>query len=247
LKAHRCPLIDTAELYKNEEKVGEAIRNSGIPREELFISTKIWLCGREEEIGRDPSQGVDFAKQLVHDNLSRLGLSYIDLILIHSPHCKPYRLNVYRSLCELQQAGLVRHVGVSNYAVHHIQEIVQAGLPLPAVNQLELHPFLQRADLVRYCQERHIVLQAYSPLVKGKKMDHPTLVAIASKHGKTPAQVLIRWGLQMGFVEIPKSTHPHRIDENFHVFDFELDHRDMEEMHSLDAHYVSGWDPTKLD
>jgi len=245
VKTHGCRVLDTAEYYENEDVVGRVVRESGVKREDFFISTKLWVCDKAERYAKDPSKGIELTKKLFHENLNRLGLAYVDLYYIHSPHCPKERVNIYRALLDLQKEGLIRHVGVSNYGIHHIKEIEDAGLPLPAANQIELHPFKPRDELVAYCREKNILVQAYSPLAKGTRMNDPVLNSIAHKYNKSVAQVMIRWGLQMGFSQIPKSDNPKRIDENFNVFDFDLNEEDMKNIRELAAQdYNCTWDPT---
>eukprot|EP00873_Tetraselmis_striata_P004897 jgi/Tetstr1/425161/TSEL_015622.t1 len=156
------------------------------------------------------------------------------------------RLGMWRALVDLRAAGRVRSIGVSNYGTHHIDEIVADGGVLPAVNQVEVHPFLLREKLAAYCEDKGILIQAYSPLAKASKLRDPTLLRVAAKHGKSVAQVMIRFSLQKGYITLPKSQHPQRIAENAQVFDFELLPEDMRELNALDTRLPTGWDPTKL-
>jgi methylglyoxal/glyoxal reductase len=213
--------IDTAAIYRNERDVGQAIRESGIRREDIFITTKLW----------NAFQGYDRALSAYEESLERLGVDYIDLFLIHWPQ-RAASLDTWRALVRLYEQKRVRAVGVSNYTVSFLEDLC-AGQPLiPAVNQFEISPFNTRAALVRYCQEKGIQVESYSPLVRGQKFSHPTITTIAEETGKTPAQVLIRWGLEKGFVVIPKSVRRERIIENANVFDFSLS---LDQMHSLDS------------
>jgi len=227
--------IDTAQMYRNEAEVGRAVKDSGIPREELFITTKVI----------QNSHGYDSTLKVVDESLSKLGLSYIDLYLIHSPLSgKERRLETYRALLAKRDAGAIRSVGVSNYGVHHLEEIHEAGLETPAVNQIELHPLCQQKDIVAYCREREIVVQAYCPLIRGN-FSAPALQEVSSRVGKDPAQVLVRWSLQRGFVPLPKSSNPQRVQSNADVFDFALSDEDLAKLDALDkgADGAISWNP----
>ncbi|KAL4079888.1 NADP-dependent oxidoreductase domain-containing protein [Scleroderma yunnanense] len=216
--------IDSAQAYKNEGAVGEAVKVSGVPREEFFITTK---CVSK-------THGYDSTLKGVDESLERFGFEYIDLFLIHDPFSgTERRLATYKALLDAQAAGKIRSVGVSNYAVKHLDEIKNAGLQMPAVNQIELHPFCQQRPIVEYCRAHSVVIQAYCPLVRGR-MDHPVIQAITNKYGRDPAQVLIRWSLQKGFVPLPKSATPTRIRSNANVYDFELTPEEMGQLDSLD-------------
>ncbi|KAI0633292.1 Aldo/keto reductase [Trametes polyzona] len=216
--------IDSAQAYRNEAHVGTAFRASGLRREDVFITTK---CISK-------THGYESTLRAVDISLERFGMDYIDLYLIHDPFKgKALRLETYRALLEAQKAGKIHTVGVSNFGVRHLEEIRSAGLPLPAVNQIELHPFCQQTPIVTYCREHGIVVQAYSPLVRGK-MDHPVFRELAAKHGRDPAQILLRWSLQKGFVPLPKSATPARIRSNADIYDFELDAGDIALLDALD-------------
>lgn len=216
--------IDTAQMYKNEADVGLAIRESGIPREDIFVTTKI-IQG---------SHGYNSALSVVEESLSKLGFSYVDLYLIHSPLSgKEKRLDAYRALLEKRDAGKIRTVGVSNYGVKHLEEIREAGLEIPEVNQIELHPLCQQKDIVAYCKENNIVVQAYCPLIRGD-FSNPVLQEVVKSSGKNPAQVLVRWSLQRGFIPLPKSSDPARVVSNADVFGFELSKEEMTKLDGLD-------------
>jgi len=231
--------IDTAALYKNEEDVGRALRDSGVQRSEVFVTSKLWAMGLP-----DGASGYEYALQEAEKSLRRLG-TYLDLYLIHSPHHPSARLDMWRALVELKQSGRVRSIGVSNYGSHHIDEIIASGSSVvPAVNQVEVHPFLLRDELAEYCLAKGIWVEAYSPLAKARKMDDPTLARVAAKHRRSVAQVLIRFSLQKGYITLPKSEDPKRIVDNANVFDFELPLEDVQALNSLDIHLVTGWDPT---
>ncbi|KAF8509742.1 Aldo/keto reductase [Gautieria morchelliformis] len=216
--------IDTAQAYSNETHVGAAVRDSALKREDIFVTTK---CTSRTHGYESTLKGVDAS-------LQRLGFTYIDLFLIHDPFSgTERRLATYRALQEAKRDGKIRDVGVSNYNLHHLEEIRAAGLDLPAVNQIELHPFCQQVPIVEYCRSHSIIVQAYSPLVRGQ-MDHPVLHAVAERHNRDVAQILVRWSLQKGFVPLPKSSRPARIASNVDVFNFELSAGDMEELDKLD-------------
>ncbi|RDX45701.1 Aldo/keto reductase [Lentinus brumalis] len=216
--------IDTARYYKNEAQVGQAVRESGIPREEIFVTSKIY----------HPEHGYENTLAALQDSLDKFGCNYFDLYLIHSGLSgKEKRLETWRALIDARNAGKIKSIGVSNYGPQHIEEIRAAGLELPAVNQIELHPFCQQRPIVKYCREQGIVVQAYSPLVQGR-LDDPVLLRLAEKHGKDAAQIAIRWSLQHGHVPLPKSARPERILSNSQVFDFELSEEDMAAIDALD-------------
>jgi len=217
--------IDSAQHYHNEAAVGEAIRESGIPRDQIFITSKV-LPG---------TIGYEKTREGVDKSMQELGTDYVDLFLIHDPRAGPTeRMPKYQALLDAKKAGKIRIVGVSNYGVKHLEEIRIAGLEMPFVNQIELHPFNQQKPIVEYCRKHHIVIEAFCPLVRGK-MDDPVIVAVANKHQRDPAQVLIRWSLQKGFVPLPKSSTPARIASNAAVYDFILSEEDMTSLDSLDC------------
>jgi diketogulonate reductase-like aldo/keto reductase len=231
--------IDSAQWYENEEEVGRAVRASDIPRDEIFITTKIDIKMK------DPKE----AASSIDASLKKAGLDYFDLFLVHDPNGgKHVRLGKYQALLDAQKEGKIRTVGVSNYGPKHIEEIVEAGLPLPAVNQVELHPFNQQKAIVSYCQSKNIIVQAYCPLIRGAMSDQ-TLISIAQKHGRDPAQILLRWSLQHGFVPLPKSSTPSRIVSNANLYDFELDEEDMRKLDGLDKGKAGSiaWDPVDVD
>ncbi|KAI0633831.1 Aldo/keto reductase [Trametes polyzona] len=215
--------IDSARMYKNEEQVGHAVRESGIPRGDVFVTSKI----------NNPEHGYDSTLAAVDDSLKKFGFDYIDLMLIHSPLSdKERRLQTWKALIEAKKQGKVRSIGVSNYGPKHLEEIREAGLETPSVNQVELHPFCQQKEIVEYCHKHDIVVEAYSPLIRGKWNDK--IVDIAKKYNKDPAQLLVRWSLQRGFVPLPKSAQPSRVITNADVFDFEISEEDMKALDALD-------------
>jgi diketogulonate reductase-like aldo/keto reductase len=224
--------IDTAAVYGNEAQVGAAIAESGVPREQVFVTSKLW----------NNDHGYDKALQAYEASLNRLKLDYLDLYLIHWP-VAGLRLDSWRALEQLSADKRVRSIGVSNFLAVHLNELTKVAKVLPAVNQLELTPFLQRSETVARCRELGITLQAYSPLTRGQRLDHAVVVELARSLGRSPAQVLLRWGIQQGFVVLPKSVHAPRIAENAALFDFELDAAAMQRLDALEEHLVTGWDP----
>ena len=226
--------IDTAALYRNEADVGAAIRESGVAREDVFVTTKL----------HSDDHGFDTALRAFDASLERLGFDYVDLYLIHWPG-SDRRLESWRALERILEEGRARAIGVSNYMVHHLREVLERGTVAPAVNQIELHPFNYRSrwDVLELCERHEIAVEGYSPLTKGRKLDEPVIAGIAASHGKTEAQVLIRWALQHGIITIPKSTHRDRIRENADVFDFELAKDEMQELDGLDEDFTTSWDP----
>lgn len=227
--------VDTARIYGNEGDVGQALRESGVPREEVFVVTKLW----------NQDHGLARARRAFDESLAALGLDYVDLFLIHWP-VERRRLESWRALEALQREGRARSIGVSNYTIRHLDELLAAAEIPPAVNQVEFHPFLVQRELLACCRERGIVLTAYSPLAHGQGVDDPTLVAIGARHGKTAAQVMLRWALQHGAAVIPKSTRRERIRENALVFDFELTPEQMQRIDALDRGLRTCWDPTAI-
>jgi len=224
--------IDTARVYGNEQDVGAAVRASGIPREEIFVTTKLW----------NDDHGYDAARRAFDASVARLGLDYIDLYLIHWP-VQGLRLESWRAFETLFAEKRARAIGVSNYLVPHLDELLAKATIVPAVNQIELSPFLQRRETTALCKQHGIVLEAYSPLTRGERLDHPVVVAIATEVARSPAQVLLRWGIQHGFVVLPKSVHERRIIENGNVFDIALDPAQMARLDALEENLATGWDP----
>ncbi|KAJ5749290.1 uncharacterized protein N7511_010986 [Penicillium nucicola] len=230
--------VDSAIMYSNEKPCGKAILNSGLDRSEIFFTTKI----------PPESMGYESTKRAVNSSLRQAGQEYFDLILLHAPYGgKEARLGSWDALVEAQKAGKTKSIGVSNYGIHHLEEleayIQSGGGGQIDVGQYELHPWLDHSDIVEWCQSRKIVVEAYSPLAHGTRLQEPILVSIGAKYGKTPAQVLIRWSLQMGLVPLPKSVTPERIRENIDVFDFELEDEDMKLL-DTGEYEPTDWDPT---
>ncbi|EIW62562.1 Aldo/keto reductase [Trametes versicolor FP-101664 SS1] len=215
--------IDSARMYKNEEEVGKSVRESGIARGDVFVTSKV----------NNPEHGYETALAAVDDSLNKFGFEYIDLMLIHSPLSdKERRLQTWKGLIEAKKQGKVRTIGVSNYGPKHLEEIREAGLETPSVNQVELHPLCQQKEIVEYCTKHGIIVEAYSPLIRGKWTDK--IVEIAKKYDKDPAQLLIRWSLQRKFVPLPKSSQPARVISNANIFDFEISEEDMSAINALD-------------
>jgi diketogulonate reductase-like aldo/keto reductase len=224
--------IDTAAVYGNEADVGKAIRESGIVRESLFITTKLW----------NADQGFDRALHAFDNSLEKLGLNYVDLYLIHWP-VKGKRLDSYRALERIAKDGRARAIGVSNYLVPHLEELLAHAELVPAVNQIELHPFLQRRETCDFCARHGIVVEAYSPLTHGERLDDPVVGDVARALGRTPAQVLLRWAVQHELVVLPKSVREARIAENGALFDFEIDAGNMQRLDALEEGFATCWDP----
>ena len=218
--------IDTAMIYGNEADVGNALRESGLTREEVFITTKLWNSNQVR---------YRTTLQACEESLRRLGLTYVDLYLIHWPvQGISNSIEIWRAMVHLLREGKARAIGVSNYTIDDLKEILQnSDILVPAVNQVEFHPFLYQKNLLSFCEKNSIQLEAYRPLTRGKRLNHPSTLAVTKKYGKTSAQVLIRWSLQHNLVVIPKSIHEDRIWENSQVFDFQLRPEDMKLLDSL--------------
>ncbi|KAF5103212.1 hypothetical protein D0Z03_000256 [Geotrichum reessii] len=249
--------IDTASIYHNERETCEGVlrylesNHDGVTRADIFYTTKIW----------DEDHGTAKTEQAIDCALDRLRgdsgpdqpdrtLGYIDLLLVHSPQSTAtLRRETWQALERAVDSGRVRSIGVSNYGTAHLKELFAYARIPPAVNQVELHPWLQRRALVAECQRHGIVLEAYSPLTRAHKLGGKDagLAAVARRHARTEAQILVKWGLQRGFVVLPKSVHTERIKENFDVADFELTAKDFEDLGDPDSYYVTGWDPTTYE
>ncbi len=227
--------IDTAAFYGNEQDVGRAVRESGISRDKIYVTTKLW----------NSDQGYASALKAFDRSLDRLGLDYIDLDLIHWPE-PGRRKDSWRALEEIRRGGRCRSIGVSNYTIAHLQELLRESDTVPVTNQVEFSPFLYQRKLLEFCTAKGITITAYCPLTHGDKLRHPTLVEIGRKHGKTGAQVLLRWALQHKVIAIPKSSRPQRIEENAALYDFALDADDMARLDALDEGYRTSWDPTRV-
>jgi diketogulonate reductase-like aldo/keto reductase len=228
-------LIDTAAAYDNERGVGRAVLDSGVPRNELFITSKLW----------NKEQGYESALQAYAASLQRLGLDYLDLYLIHWPVKGKY-VDSWKALCKLYEDKKVRAIGVSNFQIHHLKDILAETSIVPAVNQVELHPLLSQLELRSFCCEKGIQMEAWSPIMKGN-LDIPLLIEIGKRHGKSPAQVVLRWHIQHGIIAIPKSIHPQRIVENSRIFDFSLSEHEIEQIDALNQNKRFGADPDNFN
>jgi len=209
--------FDTAKIYGNESDVGKALKESDVKREDIFITTKVW----------NSDQGYDSTLKAFESSLKRLGLSYVDLYLIHWP-VQGKIIETWKAMIKLLNSGKVNAIGVSNYSINELKETIHSSDIVPAINQVEFHPFLNQKDLLQFCKSNVIQLEAYSPLTRGERLNDPNIVRIAKAYDKTSAQILVRWSLQHDLVVIPKSSHEERILENSQVFDFHINQKDME-------------------
>ncbi|MDD2296414.1 MAG: aldo/keto reductase [Sphaerochaetaceae bacterium] len=227
--------IDTAAVYGNEVGVGQALKKSDLDRESVFITSKVW----------NEDQGYESTLQAFETSLKKLDVEYLDLYLIHWPAAGKY-LDTWRAMGELYKQKKVRAIGVSNFHIHHLKDILAASDIVPAVNQIELHPLLNQKKIRDFCQLNNIVVEAYSPLMKGN-LNLPVLVDIAERYKKTPAQVVLRWNVQHGIVTIPKSVHDYRIRENSQIFDFSLSDEEMAEIDALNQDKRFSSNPDSYD
>ncbi|MEK4751898.1 aldo/keto reductase [Priestia aryabhattai] len=232
--------IDTAAIYENEEGVGEGIRQglkeAGLSREDIFVTSKVW----------NADLGYEETLAAYETSLQKLGLEYLDLYLIHWPVEGKYK-EAWKALETLYKEEKVRAVGVSNFQIHHLEDLMKDGEVKPVINQVEYHPRLTQKELHAFCQKHDIQLEAWSPLMQGELLDNDVLKEIAEKHGKSVAQIILRWDLQNGVVTIPKSTKEHRIVENSSLFDFELDTEDVSKINELNQNHRVGPDPDNFD
>ncbi|BCU81115.1 glyoxal reductase [Polycladomyces abyssicola] len=228
--------VDTAAVYQNEEGVGKAIKECGVPREELFITTKVW----------NADQGYESTLKAFETSRKKLGLEYVDLYLVHWPVKGKYK-ETWKALEKLYKEGWVRAIGVSNFQVHHLKDVIEDCEVKPMVNQVEFHPYLTQKELLAFCKEQYIQLEAWSPLMQGEVVNVTEIQELAKKYGKTPAQIVLRWDLQHGVVTIPKSVKEHRIKENADIFDFELTAEDMAKLDALNKNHRFGPDPDNFD
>jgi len=228
--------IDTASFYKNEKGVGRGIEESGVSREEIFVTSKVW----------NDEQGYDSTLEAFDQSLDRLGLDYLDLYLIHWPVRGKYK-DTWKAMEKLYEEEKVRAIGVSNFHVHHLKDLMEDSKVKPVVNQVELHPHLTQEDLREFCVEENIRIEAWSPLKKGRIFEDPVITRIADKHRKTPAQIILRWDIQHGIIAIPKSTKEERIIENADIFDFTLTQEEMTQIDQLNKNERTGTNPDSFD
>ncbi|MFB4185656.1 MULTISPECIES: aldo/keto reductase [Bacillus amyloliquefaciens group] len=237
---HGYRSVDTAAIYGNEEGVGEGIRQglqeAGLKREDIFVTSKVW----------NADLGYEETLKAFDTSLEKLGLDYLDLYLIHWPVEGKY-IDAWRALETLYRDGRIKAIGVSNFQIHHLKHLMKETEIKPMINQVEYHPRLTQKELLAFCTEQDIQLEAWSPLMQGQLLDHPVLQEIAEKYGKSAAQVILRWDLQNGVITIPKSTKKHRIEENANVFDFELSADDMKRIDDLNENLRVGPDPDNFD
>lgn len=230
--------FDTAQFYNNEKELGEAIRKTGIKREEVFITTKIW----------NTKQGYNSTRKSFEESLEKFNMDYVDLLLIHWPGQKKERyLDTYRALENICQSKKAKSIGLSNFEIKHLKDIFAHCNIAPVVNQIERHPNLLRNELVDFCKKHNIVLEAWSPLGRGKLFNNDVILDIAKKYNKTPAQIILRWNIESNIAVIPKSVNKDRIEENINVFDFKLEQNDIEKINSLENGERIGADPLTFD
>lgn len=228
-------LIDTASVYKNEENVGKGIVRCGIPRKDLFITTKVW----------NTAQRLGDIQGAFERSLDRLKLDYVDLYLVHWPVPGCY-LNTWKDLERIQESGRALSIGVSNFEIRHLEELKKVSGIVPAVNQIECHPLNYPRELIEYCQKHGIQVQAYAPLARGAYLDHDVLCVLGTKYGRTTAQIGLRWAIQKGISVIPKSVHPARIEANAQIFDFTIEQEDMDILDTLNENFRSASIPEDL-
>jgi diketogulonate reductase-like aldo/keto reductase len=225
--------IDTAAMYQNEKEIGQAVRDHDVEREEVFVTTKLW----------NSDHGFNKALEAFETSYEKLGLDYVDLYLLHWP-VPNLRMDSWRALEQLYKDGKVKSIGVSNYTIRHIEELLKEAKIVPVVNQVEFHPYLYQKELLEYCMSKDIWIQSYSPLTKGRMLDDQPLKNISHNYRKTPAQLLIRWCLEKKTITLPKSANVSNIMENSEVFDFTISKEDMTKLDSLHRNMRVTWDPT---
>lgn len=227
--------FDDAQVYGNEEFLGEALKKAGVVRSEVFVTTKIWI----------KNFGTKRTPKSFETSLEKLQMEHVDLLLLHFP-VSLLRGKAWKALEEIHATGQAKAIGVSNYTVKHLEELLKQCKIKPAVNQVELSVVLQQPELVDYCKRNGIIVQAYTPLAEGHFFDDPVLKQIAKKHGKSVPQIMLRWCIDYGVVVLTKSVHEKRIKGNINIFDFELDADDMKKMKALDHNHRTNWDPTNV-
>ncbi|MDR4937635.1 aldo/keto reductase [Rossellomorea marisflavi] len=228
--------VDTAAVYGNEEEVGQGVRDSGVNREDLFITSKVW----------NADQGYDSTLSAFEESLKKLQMDYLDLYLIHWPVEGKYK-DTWKALERLHGEGLIKSIGVSNFHQHHLEDLLAGSNEKPVLNQIETHPRLSQEPLREFCSSHSIAVEAWSPIAQGRVLHEPTLNHIAKKHGKSAAQIVLRWHLQNDVIIIPKSVHAERIEENANLFDFELSLDEMNQINSLNQNERFGPDPDHFD
>lgn len=226
--------IDTAAIYKNEEGVGQAIKDSGVPREEIFLVSKVW----------NTDQGYESTLKAFETSLKKLQTDYLDLYLIHWP--KALNKETWKALEKLYKEGRVKAIGVSNFKLHHLEELLEDAEIIPMVNQVEFHPQFPQTEIMEICKKHNIQLEAWGPLMQGKIFEILLMKELAEKYNKTISQIALRWDLQMGVVTIPKSITPERIKENMNIFDFEISKEDMDRIAQLNIGERIGPDPDHI-
>lgn len=235
-------LIDSAEWYENEKEVGQAIldfcKTTNTARSEIFYTTKL-----------KNNNGYSKVKDAIHRSVAKCGLGYIDLYLMHGPMGGPEaRQESWKAICDAQAEGLIRSVGISTFGIPHIQDILDLSekYPKPVVHQIDLHPFMARTEIVNFSRKNDIVLEAWGPLVRGMRFNHPKILSLAGKYRKQPAHILLRYSLQKDYIAIPKSAYKERIISNTNIFDFELTTKEISQLDALDEGLVTDWDPTSV-